>query len=232
MLFAQYLRHIIYPFYDRLVVLTEHDKQRWNTRNCIVIPNYTTFQSSTRHVCKEKIVIAVGRLSEQKCLSRLIDAWHLIYKYCGDYKLFIYGDGPLYNDLVNQIRCLGMEKSVFLKGNVSNIEDVYQSASFLVMSSKYEGLPMVAIEAFQFALPIVAYNIPGMESVITNYENGILVEDGNTEAFAKAMLSLINDSGMLEKMSRKALDVSSLYLEKNIMDRWERLFDVLISEKR
>ena len=125
-----------------------------------------------------------------------------------------------------------MEKSVFLKGNVSNMEDVYQSASFLVMSSKYEGLPMVAIEAFQFALPIVAYNIPGMESVITNYENGILVEDGNTEAFAKAMLSLINDSGMLEKMSRKALDVSSLYLEKNIMDRWERLFDVLISEKR
>ena len=104
------------------------------------------------------------------------------------------------------------------------MEHVYKNASFYVMSSRYEGLPMVLIEAQTFALPIVSFNCPyGPKEIITNDEDGILVENGNIEQLATSIESLIISESKRISMSKNAIESAKRFSIKNIITEWRRL---------
>ena len=111
------------------------------------------------------------------------------------------------------------------------VEKLYLEASLLVLSSRYEGLPMVLLEAQAFGLPIVACRCKcGPADVVTDGEDGFLVADGDTQELAQRMMALMADEALRQQMGRKAKVASHRYDEENVMKQWTDLFDSLTKQ--
>ncbi len=212
--------------YDRFVVLTEEDKQAWgNLRNIAVIPNaLSAFPVETASL-EEKRVLSVGRLSYQKGFDRLIDAWKIVNSFFPDWQLHIRGDGDKREELQEQITDLGLDNSVRLLPAISNIGAEYLQSSIYVMSSRYEGMPMVLLEAMSYGLPVVSFAcLCGPKDVISDGSDGLLCEDGNIKELANAVLILIRNAEQRKAMGREARMKSLQFSQKEIMRLWEKMF--------
>ena len=217
--------------FDRFVVLTEEDKRYWgNLRNMQVIPNaalvppaYVRRASGTG----VRRVIAVGRLDYQKGFDRLIEAWRIVMedRRFGDWKLDIFGQGEWKPMLQDMIAEYSLEDSAAIHAPVKDIWKEYAESSFLAMSSHYEGFPMVMIEAMSCGLPVVTFGFKcGPADIIKDGINGFVVPEGDVEALAFRMKTLMEDDSIRSGMSREAAKVTRTYSEENVMARWLGLF--------
>lgn len=215
--------------FDKFVVLTEEDKGYWGSLpNMTVIPNANTFVTDQTALLENKKVIAIGRYTYQKGFERLIEAWRMLSAQFPDWKLDIIGDGEEREALQNQIHAYGLENQIALLKPTRQIAQLYLDASLLVLSSRYEGLPMVLIEAQTFGLPIVAFQCKcGPKDVVTDKETGFLVPEGDVEKLAKGMSALMKDEALRKEMGRKARLASLRYDENAIMRQWTDLFHLL-----
>lgn len=216
--------------FDKFVVLTEEDRGYWgNLPNILVIPNSISGLAIETAPLENKKVIAVGRYTYQKGFERLIDAWHILAPRFPDWKLDIVGDGEERTALQRQINILGMEKRVFLVKPTKSIGKVYSDASVLALSSRYEGLPMVLIEAQSFGLPIVAFECKcGPKDIVSNGENGFLVQEGDIKGMAQKLELLMNDGSLRKRMGAKAKVSAMRFNEDEIMKKWTDTFQALI----
>lgn len=217
--------------FDKFVVLTNEDKEYWgNLHNIEVIPNAAMnigghFSDVTNHR-----VIAVGRLDYQKGFDRLIQAWEYINKsgLYSDWRLDIFGQGEWKEMLQEMVQAKNLSVSVHLNSPVKTIGEEYVNSSLLVMSSNYEGFPMVMIESMAIGLPVVAFDFKcGPRDIISDGENGLLVHNGDIPGLAVAMMKLMGDYELRRRMSVKARQVVDTYSEKAVMDKWVRLFTSL-----
>jgi len=217
--------------FDKFVVLTNEDKEYWgNLHNIEVIPNAAMnigghFSDVTNHR-----VIAVGRLDYQKGFDRLIQAWEYINKsgLYSDWRLDIFGQGEWKEMLQEMVQAKNLSVSVHLNSPVKTIGEEYVNSSLLVMSSNYEGFPMVMIESMAIGLPVVAFDFKcGPRDIISDGENGLLVSNGDIPGLAEAMMKLMGDYELRRRMSVKARQVVDTYSEKAVMDKWVRLFTSL-----
>lgn len=217
--------------FDKFVVLTNEDKEYWgNLHNIEVIPNAAMnigghFSDVTNHR-----VIAVGRLDYQKGFDRLIQAWEYINKsgLYSDWRLDIFGQGEWKEMLQEMVQAKNLSVSVHLNSPVKTIGEEYVNSSLLVMSSNYEGFPMVMIESMAIGLPVVAFDFKcGPRDIISDGENGLLVPNGDIHGLAGAMMKLMGDYELRRRMSVKARQVVDTYSEKAVMDKWVRLFTSL-----
>ena len=221
--------------YDRVVLLTEEDKStHWRPSDkLLVIPNPTPTKSISPSSLKNKTAIAVGRLVNQKNYESLIRAWAIVYQHHRDWRLEIWGDGALRKCLEELIYRLNLEAAVSLKGYTDDIQSKYTSASFLVCSSLFEGLPLMMIEAMSAGLPIVSYACPcGPKDLVREGENGYLVPTGDEKALANRICHLIEDECLRMKMGASSLDYSKEYRIETIVTRWMDLFLSTLEEKR
>ncbi len=219
--------------FDRFVVLTRQDAEMWGTLpNLSVIPNAAPVPDIP-HTPGHKRVIAVGRLDYQKGFDRLLDAWALLPEDLRrEWRLDIFGQGEWEDKLKKQILRLGIDSSAAVNRPTDRIFDEYADSDFLVMSSHYEGFPMVMIEAMAIGLPVVCFDFPcGPRDIIAPGLNGIIVPDGDIRALAEAMLHLMEDPGRLREMSGHARKISEVYSEEHIMNRWNHFFSDLIRKK-
>ena len=227
------LRQIFYPKYDRCIVLTEEDRRDWGFRNIVVIPNFTNLKPiGFSDVHKRKKAINVGRLMYQKNQRMLVEAWSIVNRDYPDWELEIWGSGDLYDDLVALIQKLKVEKTVKLMGVSHNIEEVYSYASFFVLSSRYEGQPLVMIEALQFGLPCVCFAVNGVRGTIRDGENGYIIEDMTAEALASGVLKMIKHQDEIPIMAQQAKESARYFEKEHIMKRWIELFEELANENR
>lgn len=219
--------------FERFVVLTEEDKTYWgNISNIRVIPNSLSFTSPHPAALTAKKVIAIGRYSHQKGFERLIDAWKHVSGNADGWNLHIVGDGELRDALQHQIDALGLGGEVFLDRPTSDIQSLYNNASILAMSSRYEGLPMVLLEAQAAGLPAVSFACKcGPRDVISDGVDGILVEEGNVKDLAAALLSLIHDDDKRKQMGAAAFKRSERFGEPAVMKMWTDMFSEIIAEK-
>ena len=218
--------------FDSFVVLTEEDAAMWgDVPNIKVIPNAAKFISSGYSSCQNKRVIAVGRLDYQKGFDRLIEAWALVQqtdKY-SDWHLDIFGQGEWRDMLQQMIDERGLQDSVTLNKPTKDISKEYASSSMLVMSSHYEGFPMVMIEAMACGLPVVTFDYKcGPRDIIDHEINGLLVKDGDIEGLAKAMISMMRDDAARKRMGENAKKVVETYSEEAVMKQWIELFNTLV----
>mgnify|MGYP000010861114 FL=1 len=215
--------------YACFVVLTHEDKSYWgDLPNIMVIPNALTYSVGQPAPLNNKKVIAIGRYNYQKGFDYLIDAWAVIHRSQPEWKLDIIGDGEWLNRLQRQIDQHKLNHCIRLKSATSHIEDEYRQASLLVMSSRYEGLPMVLLEAQSFGLPIVSFACKcGPKDVITEGEDGFLVPKGSISVLADRILKLMENEDLRKRMGETALKSSYRFMESAIMQRWEKLFDSL-----
>lgn len=210
--------------YDRFVVLTREDRLLWgNLPNMAVIPNAQTFVPQQCSALKEKRVVAIGRYDSQKGFDSLLYIWHLLSDRLNGWTLDIIGDGPLRQELMSLVDRWHMTECVRLLPPTNDIESVYLGASILAMTSRYEGLPMVLIEAQSCGLPIVSFACQcGPRDVITDGVDGFLIEDRDEHLFAERLSELMGDEALRRRMGTAAAKASLRYTEENIMKRWEK----------
>lgn len=213
---------------DKFVVLTHEDFECWeNFGNITIIPNPIYKYPEYESTCTNKEVIAVGRYTYQKGFDMLIDSWEIVHRSHIDWKLRIYGAGnpEAYRKLVIE---KGLENSVFCEGATNDIYAKYYESSIFVLSSRYEGLPLVLIEAMSTGLPCVAFACPcGPKDCICDGVDGILVEANNIQKLANGIIYLIENESLRKQMGVAARQNSLRFLEDNIMRNWIELFNNL-----
>lgn len=212
--------------YDRFVVLTQEDRGYWgDLHNICVIPNTNSFIPQALSTTENKRVIAVGRYDFQKGFDDLIRAWSKVHSQAPDWRLDIFGHGPLQKELEALIHELKLSDVVHLCPPVKTIEQEYVQSSIAAMTSRYEGLPMVLLEAQACGLPMVAYSCKcGPKDIIHEGENGFLVAEGNEQQFAEQLLHLIHNPALRTQMGKKSMVLADEFSELKIMQQWLSLF--------
>ncbi len=235
MLAYLYKKYILRPRYfrtvekhaDMVVTLTEGDKALWRkARKTIAIPNFTTIASNSYNA-ESKHVIAVGRISAEKGYDRLISIWKLVAHDHPDWQLDIFGNGELFDELNNSIQKSG-DSQIVLHHSTKSIAQEYQHSSIYVLTSYYEGFALTLLEAMTNGLPSVAFDCPfGPQSMITDGENGYLVENGNTQLFVQRLGELMDSERKRQQMSDKAKKRSRDFAVDTVMKQWKLLLESL-----
>lgn len=227
-LYRTYKDQEVVKRYDKFVVLTEEDKKYWNMKNNIVIPNFLSNYPNKVSSLQNHQVIAVGRLSYQKGFDRLITAWVLIKKHYPYWNLKIFGSGELKEKLMKQIELLDLKDVIEIHPPTVDINSHYINSSIYALSSHYEGLPMVLLEAMSCGLPIVSFSCKcGPKDLITNNKNGYLIEEGNIKELANKLMTLMASNELRRKMGICSYKKSLEYSDNVIMNKWIDLFENL-----
>lgn len=221
--------------YDQFVVLTNEDKGYWGMdKNISVIPN--ALNNTFRNVdLKERErtnkIIAVGRLAHQKHFSELIHIFSAIHDKAPDWSLEIIGNGPDKDRLQKLIDGLGLKSKVVLSPATSTIQEKYLTGSIYAMTSRYEGLPMVLLEAQACGLPIISNDCKcGPKDIINDGIDGYIIPMGNRQLFAEKLLELIKDQELRQRMGNAAVISSKRFDEERIMKLWTSLFEKVLYE--
>lgn len=218
--------------YHHVVVLTNHDAKVYKRLgiNTSTIYNPCTINPTGISDLQTKRVISVGRLDYQKGYDYLIKAWKIIEQNHPDWELDIFGDGPKRNELNQLIQDLKV-KHVFLRGTSTNLSDEYRSSSIYVMSSRYEGLGLVLLEASSCGLPLISYDCPyGPSDIIEDGKNGILIEKvGDIEGLVGAINKLIETPTLRIHMGYNAIRMIDQFLLPNITKQWIELFNEIVA---
>lgn len=213
---------------DKLIVLTSDDYKQWKRYfdKVVMIPNPNPLPNNVCSDLKSKRVIAIGKLDPQKGFDMLIDAWAIVSHKHPDWTLDIFGVGEWEDKLRNNIYELNLSNSIYLHGLTSDVVAQYSNSSIYVMTSRYEGMPMVLIEAMSCGLPVVSFDCEwGPRELIEDGLNGFLVKPFDVTGFSDKVCELILDNDLRNIMGINARKKMENYSKTIIMDKWITLFD-------
>lgn len=198
------------------------DTTTWIT----AIPNALSWPIADRAApVVDKVVVAAGRLEEQKAFDRLITAYAPLVASRPEWRLDIYGSGSEMPKLRRLIKQLGVGRRVTLRGHSNQMPAVLRGCAIFAMSSEREGFPMVLLEAMSVGLPMVAYDCPrGPAEVLRDGVNGRLIPDGDDAAFTAALTELMDSVELRQQMGAAALADAAAYSMPHIVTRWEAVF--------
>lgn len=238
--FYKCLSRWLYP-YAASVVMQTSKGARWMAENLpgvrsTVIPNPAPYPLSVFEprltpseylAPQRKLLLAVGRLNEQKGFDYLLMAFSKLAAMHQDWDLVILGEGAIRPALESQIQALGLETRVHLPGQAGNVSNWYQRADLYVMSSRHEGFPNTLIEAMAHGCAVVSYDCDtGPRDIIRHGDDGLLIGPvGDVPALASALDQLMLDDEARQRMGQKAIDVRERYSVENVLRMWDRIFD-------
>lgn len=220
--------------FDGIVVLSnkQYDLWRKHYKRVSVIPNFITeFASKKECDSSAQVVLSVGRMEEgdQKGFSRLIDIWEMV-QCSGEFaswKLCVIGDGEIKCELEEKIAQKGLESSIILKPFSKTIQEEYAKASIYAMTSYYEALPMVLLEAGSIGLALIAFDVnTGPSDVIPCPKN--LIHDNDMQAYATRLKELMRSSSLREECGASVRErVEEQFSKSAVLQQWEELFKTL-----
>lgn len=167
--------------------------------------------------------LAVGRLEAVKDYPTLLQALARTTK---NTQLVVLGDGPKRQELIAMAARMGLEQKVCFVGFAPGVSQWMQAADGFVLSSRYEGLPMVVLEAGASGLPSVATDVPGTREAIVDGETGFLARAGDAQSLSNSMERMMG----MTREARHAMGmrarqhVEAEFSLKTVLDRWERLY--------
>lgn len=223
----KFYRKIVERKADRVVFQTEGARRCYPDkvqRKSIVLLNPMDTASFPIHDYEdeEKTIVSVGRLEPQKNQRLLIDAFSLIQDRLPDYRLVIYGEGHLRDQLEDQIQKKNMQNCVFLPGAKTGIQDYIKKASLFALSSDFEGLPNALIEAMAIGLPCISTDCSpgGARELIQHGKNGLLVPCDDAEKMADAMEEMILNRELAIQCGKNALEIRKRVESSAIAKEW------------
>lgn len=183
---------------------------------------------------RNKQIVTWCRLSKQKNLSLLIDAFADIADEFPEYQLYIYGEGEERAMLENKIALGGLQDRIYMPGHSLNIFKEVYSAALFVSSSDYEGVSNSMLEALSLGIPCICTDCPpgGAKEVIENGKNGILVPTGNRDALANGMRQLLSDTMLSESLGAMGATLKQKINITVITDRWIDFSESILKKKR
>lgn len=226
-LFQQYLA---VKYADKIVTLTSQGKRIYtesydiNPDKITVIHNWI---DNTHHNVKYdsncKKLVTVGRFHPEKGYNFVIDIAKKIYKKYPDWCWDIYGDGD--EEIMKNLSNI---PNIKLKGIVKGIENIFPNHSIYVMTSYYEGLPLVLLEAKQFKLPIISFRCPtGPSEIVRDGTNGFLVDCYDADLMLDKLSLLIENVELRQKFSNNAILDIDKFSKATIIKQWLNLIDDL-----
>lgn len=150
----------------------------------------------------DPVLVVVGRLEPQKGHGILLDALRRVRASIGTARLVIVGDGSLRGSLEAESHALGLGDAVRFAGRQDNVADWLAMAQVVVLSSFYEGLPLVALEALAAERPVVATAVDGTPEVVRDGRTGLTAPPGDPVRLAEAILRLLRDSALGRQLAR------------------------------
>lgn len=225
-----------YKHLTALVVLTQYDYAYFSSflSNVYVIPNFiiAAEESSNNYKHQNKTIIASGRLVHQKGFDLLIKAFAQLGNEFSDWKLVIYGEGKQRKELEQLINKSALNNRVKLPGMVADLTDKLKNASIFVSSSRYEGLPLVTLEAMSLGLLCISSDISGSNEIIQHQVNGILFKSEDVTALATAISGLINRLDISGEIGLKAQQTASQYHITAVLMKWKELIEAYIGDQK
>lgn len=221
-----YLQKILYPFAKGIVFQTK-DAQGWfpshiQKKSEIILNQvsrkfFDIKRSTPQYYC------AIGRLVQQKNYDLMLDGFSELVKKYPKEKLFIYGIGEELARLESWVRDNGLEKSIIFKGNTDNVPEVLSKAKALIMTSNFEGMPNVLLEAMAAGVPIISTDCPcgGPRTIIKNNKNGVLIPVGNREKLIKELLHIQEDEYFREGLGKQAKKDAELFSSEVVFGVWK-----------
>lgn len=221
-----------YPRADAAVFQTEDAKNTYP--KCIadkgvVIPNpLKSGLPEPYHGERNKNITTFCRISKQKNLPVLVDAFNMLHKEHFDYKLRIIGDSSndegveVMNTLTKRIADYGIEDAVIFEPFNANVHEAIIRDAMYVNSSDYEGISNAMLEAMAIGMPVVCTDCPigGARATITDGENGLLVPIQDAEALYRAMKRVVKETGLGEKLSENASAIRKNLSLETIAEKW------------
>ncbi len=227
---------IIYYFYrfaNGAVFQTNGAKECFHQKlqdKSVVIPNPVMLKDETvcaDYNCAEKSIAFCGRFEVvQKRQDVALDAFKIVHERHPQYTLDFYGDGPDENSIKDYARQLGLDDCVKFHGVSNNVLCDMTRSELFMMSSDYEGIPNVLLEAMSIGLPCVSTDCSpgGARMLINSGENGLIVPCGDSAALAEAICKMIEDREFAIKCGREAIKVRERFSKQKILDAWEDFF--------
>jgi len=192
----------------------------WRLRNELGIDNYFVW-------------LAVGRFEAAKDYPNMLQAFKMVVDKKQDTLLLLAGQGSLLEETRKLANELDLEDKVRFLGVRRDVPDLMNAADAYVMSSAWEGMPMVLLEAEACGLPVVATDVGGNSEVILNNKSGYIVPPGDSEALAAAMMKMM----ALPEAERRAMGragrahIEANYSLERVVDQWEGLYRELLQRK-
>lgn len=219
-----------------VVVLTDKDKNYFENNlkvKCHLTRIYNPFvlplEEKIQYDDNSNIIMSSGRLTYQKGFDMLIDVANELRKKTSKFKWIILGDGEDKCFLENKIYEYKLENNVQLLGRVSNVDEYYKKSKVFVLTSRFEGLVLVALEAKAYNLPIVSFDFDcGPSETIKNNINGFIVDSFDIKGMAEKIFELLSDRDKCIEFSKNArLDMEKFEPVK-IIDEWDKLIKELL----
>ena len=223
---SRLLRKVAYPFVKGIIFQTEKAKSffpKHIQRKGVVLQNPV---DATRIPMpykgeRRKVIVGAGRLEKQKNFSLLISAYAEFAKEVPGYELYIYGEGKLRNQLKKEAEILEIADKVHLPGRKSNLLELLNDCSMFVLSSDFEGMPNVLIEAMCMGMPVIATDCPsgGPKQLIKNNVNGLLIPVGDKMAMVVAMKKCAEIENQ-KRMATNAYKIKQKLVGEEIFTEW------------
>lgn len=231
--FKKQTRHIITKYADVSVVLTKSDalnyKKYTKAKKIVQIynpiyPESSKFEyNNTSHK-----IISVGRLAYQKNFEVIPSIARQLKDRGVYFQWDVFGEGVCRSLIENEISKHNVSDCVFLKGHSTNIANEYNLYAVLAMTSRYEGFPMVLLEAFNHKLPVISFDIPtGPNEIIEDSVNGFLIPDNNIDLFVESLIRFFNDKNLRNIMSEKTQEKIKNFKLDTIINEWNNLLEEL-----
>jgi GalNAc-alpha-(1->4)-GalNAc-alpha-(1->3)-diNAcBac-PP-undecaprenol alpha-1,4-N-acetyl-D-galactosaminyltransferase len=216
-------RKLLYRWAKGVIAQTESAKKLiekgLKNKNVAVIHNPLREINVTGAASRERIILNVGRLVREKGQEHLLEVFAKLD--APGWRLVILGEGPLRKTLEQKACKLRIEGRVEFPGAVKDMDRWLAKASIFVLSSLSEGFPNALCEAMAAGLPCISFDCDtGPRDIIENGKNGLLVPVGDRQKLQTAISSLLNDSGLREKIGANAGEIRSRLTKENTTWRY------------
>ena len=220
-------------------VFQTKDARKWYEKSiqkcqAIIIPNAinSSFIRPLYIGPKRNVVASAGRLVKQKNFELLIRAFSLVALDYPEYNLVIYGEGNEKEELNRLIFQLGLEKRIFLPGNIKNIAEEMEKNSLFVLPSDFEGMPNALMEAMALGLPCISTDCPcgGPRFLIQNGINGLLVPVKDESKMAEALKEVLSNSEKAKDLGIQASKIIEKLAPAIIYAQWENFIKNILKE--
>ncbi|MEV7907794.1 glycosyltransferase [Streptomyces anulatus] len=223
-----------YPRLDAVVTATEKGRQDWDRllhggADVRLIPDALPAGPWPRSRMDNRIVAAGGRWVPAKAYDRLIRAFAVVADKRPDWRLRLYGGGPEERRLRALVQELNLHNHVYFMGTTSDLTGEFAKASIVAVTSRAE-MPqtpgMAVIEAMASGVPVIGFDTPsGPGEFVVEGRSGVLVAEGSgeIEAYASALLALIDDERRRRELAAGALGAAAVHTAPEVAGQWEKL---------
>lgn len=220
--------------FDKMVLLSESYKREmvelsgFPEEKLIGIPNpFPLLKNDVDYQKKENTILYVGRISNaQKRIGSLLNIWKLVQAELPNWNIEIVGGGPELCYWKRQSSKMNLKRISFR--DFVDPEEYYIKSKIILMTSLYEGFPMVLVEAMQYGCIPIAYNsFAALSDIIEDSINGYMIKPFDSKEYVRKLIMLANDEDRMMCMSKRCMEKSSTFDSKVVAKKWINLFSEL-----